>query len=343
MKLSDFDYELPEELIAQAPLTERDKARLLVFQNSKIIHSVFKELPSFLSKDDCLVINDSKVIHCRIFGKRPSGGKTEIFLLKRIDDLRWEALLQPLKKIKPDTEIKILQDLYCVLEKPKRFDVPNIVRFNRSVDFDTLSKIGHIPLPPYIKRSYSSIDEENKDRIYYQTVYAKKEGSVASPTAGLHFTEELLSKIQNMGVKIARVTLDISWATFKPVKTENIEEHKMHKEHYILDEENADIIRSTKGRIIAVGTTSCRVLEAINRKFNEIRPDEDETDIFLRPGNPPVVIDGLITNFHLPRSTLLMLVASFIGYNETLNIYNIAVKERYRFYSYGDAMLLLKS
>jgi S-adenosylmethionine:tRNA ribosyltransferase-isomerase len=250
-----------------------------------------------------------------------------------------------LKRLKPGVEISILPDLACILEDGKTFAAPNVVRFNRPMDYSDLERIGRIPLPPYIARDPDAESEEQTrtDREYYQTVYAKDYGSVAAPTAGLHFTEALLDRIRSRGVRIARVTLDVSWGTFRPVQSERIEDHKMHAERYHLDAENADLIRSCKGRRIPVGTTSCRVLETLMEKFGEIRPDSGETSIFLYPGKQLRSTDCLITNFHLPKSTLLMLVAAFIGFEETLRIYKIAVEERYKFFSYGDAMFLDRS
>jgi len=248
-----------------------------------------------------------------------------------------------LKKIKFDTRIVITPDLYAMIEETKSFKSPNIVKFSFPVDNETLGRIAVTPLPPYIKRDYRRYEsaEREEDSEYYQTVYAREYGSVASPTAGLHFTQALIDAIRAKGVTIARVSLDVSYGTFRPVKTEEIEEHKMHAESFRLTAENAELIKSAKGRVIAVGTTSTRVLESVFRQNGELRACEGQTDIFIYPGFEFKVISGLITNFHLPRSTLLMLVSAFIGLEKTRELYRIAIEQNYRFYSFGDAMLLL--
>lgn len=336
MNLDEFDYDLPGELVAREPLRDRDAARLMVWREGRVEHRIFRDLPDLLDPEDVLVVNDSRVMACRLFGRKPTGGRVEILLLRSLDDgTRWEALLKPLARLRPGMEIRLDAGPVCVLEERKRFDAPNIVRFDRPVWPEDLERWGTVPLPPYIGRPATA-----EDRTAYQTVYARAYGSVAAPTAGLHFTPRLLDRVRARGVRIVRVTLHVSWGTFRPVQVERIEEHRMHAERYEVDEENAEILRSCRGRRVCVGTTSCRVVETLMERHGEIRPDRGETDLFLYPGRPFRGTDVLVTNFHLPRSTLLMLVAAFIGLEETRRLYGLAVRERYRFYSYGDAMFL---
>lgn len=341
MKLKDFYYDLPEELIAQEPIADRDMSRLLVLgkDTGEISHRRFRDILEYLKKGDCLVLNNTRVIPARLYGvKKDSLGSIEFLLLNRKEKDIWEVMLRPGKKAKPgavfifgdgELEAEILE----ILEGGNR-----LVKFRyKGIFEEVLDRLGNIPLPPYIKKQL-----EDKER--YQTVYSKHEGSAAAPTAGLHFTEELLRELEAAGIKLAYVTLHVGLGTFRPVKTEIIEEHKMHSEYYELDEKNAEIIRSTKeagGRIICVGTTSTRTLESIMQKRGEIREDSGWTDIFIYPGYSFRITDGLITNFHLPESTLLMLVSALAGRDNIMRAYTEAVQERYRFFSFGDAMLII--
>jgi S-adenosylmethionine:tRNA ribosyltransferase-isomerase len=330
MKLSDFDYDLPKELIAQYPLQERDQARLLILnrRQEKIEHLLFKDITGYLKQDDLLVLNDTKVLPCRLIGKRLTGGKVEALLLKRKHDLTFEALIRP-ARIKFKERI-----IFNNGGISGELTAKNEITFSAS-DTEAIYKLGRIPLPPYIKR-----DPEDLDSIYYQTVYAEREGSIASPTAGLHFTKELIARINSQGVNIAYITLHISYSTFKPVKAEDVVSHKMEKEHYRIDEKVESLIKDTrknKRRIIAVGTTSLRALEsyALNQK------KEDGTDLFIYPGYKFGITDSLLTNFHLPRTTLFMLVCAFAGEALAKKAYQEAIDRKYRFYSYGDAMLII--
>ena len=341
MKLSDFDYELPEELIAQKPIEKRDESRLLVYhRDSKAIeHRRFYDIIEYLNEGDCLVINDTKVLPARLLGRRvDTGGKIEFVLLKQIDKNRWETLVKPGRRAKVGTRFSF-GDGMLIAEVVDKVDEGNrIVEFEYEGIFEeVLDRIGIIPLPPYIHEKL-----QNKDR--YQTVYAEHRGSVAAPTAGLHFTEELLEKIQKKGVSIARITLHVGLGTFRPVKTEIIEQHKMHEEFFQVTPEAAELINSARkngGRVIAVGTTSTRTLESIADESGYVKPQFGKTDIFIYPGYRFKAIDGLITNFHLPKSTLLMLVSALAGREEILRVYREAVEKRYRFFSFGDAMLIL--
>ncbi|CDF58339.1 tRNA preQ1(34) S-adenosylmethionine ribosyltransferase-isomerase QueA [Thermobrachium celere] len=340
MNVKDFYFDLPEELIAQHPIEPRDMSRLMVLdkKTGEIEHRIFRDILEYLNEGDCLVLNNSRVIPARLFGvKEDTGANVEFVLLKRIDKNRWETLVKPGKKAKIGTKFVFGDgELRCtVLENTDSGG--RIIEFEYEGVFEEiLDRLGNMPLPPYIK-------EELKDKERYQTVYSKVEGSAAAPTAGLHFTHELLEKIQNKGVKIAYLTLHVGLGTFRPVKVENIEEHKMHSEFYMIDEENAEIINSVKRsgkRIIAVGTTSCRTLETASDENGYVKAQSGWTDIFIYPGYKFKCIDGLITNFHLPESTLIMLVSALAGRENILNAYNTAVKERYRFFSFGDAMFI---
>ncbi|HHY82330.1 MAG TPA: tRNA preQ1(34) S-adenosylmethionine ribosyltransferase-isomerase QueA [Clostridiales bacterium] len=340
MKVSDFDYELPEELIAQTPLEKRDESRLLVYhRKSKVIeHRVFKEIGEYLYPGDCLVINDTKVIPARLLGNREdTGGKIEFVLLNREEGDTWRVLVKPGRRAQIGTRFVFGDGLLKAEVLSKTEEGGRIVRFFFDGVFEeVLDRVGIMPLPPYIH-------EELKDKNRYQTVYARYEGSAAAPTAGLHFTPELLKQLEDKGVIIARVTLHVGLGTFRPVKAENIEEHKMHEEVYDVSQEAADCIngaRKAGNRIIAVGTTSLRTLESIADESGVIHSGKGETGIFIYPGYRFKVTDALITNFHLPKSTLLMLVSALAGREEILKVYEEAISERYRFFSFGDAMFI---
>ena len=339
MKVSEFNYELPEELIAQTPIEKRDESRLMVLDRNKqtIEHKTFKDIIDYLQPGDCLVRNNTKVIPARIYGKKETGAKVEFLLLKNIEGDIWESIVRPGNKLHVGTKVIFGDGLLTaeILEimpggtRKVQFSYEGI--FNEILD-----KIGLMPLPPYIH-------EELKDNDRYQTVYAKYNGSAAAPTAGLHFTPELLKKIEEKGVKIANVTLHVGIGTFRPVKEENVENHEMHTEHFYIKQEDVDKINETKKqgkRVIAVGTTSCRVLETIADENGFVKETEGDTSIFIYPGYQFKCLDGLITNFHLPQSTLLMLVSALAGKDYILKAYNEAVKENYRFFSFGDAMFI---
>lgn len=341
-KTSDYFYELPEELIAQTPVEPRDHSSMLVLdrETGKTQHKHFYDILDYLKPGDCLILNDSRVLPARIFGtKKDTGAHVEFLLLKCVGNNKWETLVKPGRKAKVGAEFVfspgVLEGkITDVLEDGNR-----IIDFSCEGNFYTiLEELGKMPLPPYIT-------EELKDQERYQTVYSHELGSAAAPTAGLHFTKELLKKIEEKGVKIGYVTLHVGLGTFRPVKAENITEHKMHSEHYHLPKETADLINETKkngGRVIAVGTTSCRTLESV-ATFNggKILESDGWTSIFIYPGYEFKVLDGLITNFHLPESTLIMLVSAFAGYEHVMAAYKEAVEKRYRFFSFGDAMLII--
>jgi len=340
MKVSDFNYDLPEELIAQHPYEKRDEARLMVLykNNKKIEDKIFSDVIDYLNPGDCLVINNTKVIPARLYGKKDTGAKVEFLLLKRLEGDFWEVMVRPGNKLKPGTKVAfgdgiLNAEILDVLEGGNRkvkFEYDGI--FNEILD-----KIGLMPLPPYIKESL-------KEKDKYQTVYAKYDGSAAAPTAGLHFTEELLEKIKEKGIEIAKVTLHVGIGTFRPVKVENIEDHNMHSEHYYIKEEDAEKINKAKReghKIVAVGTTSCRVLESVADENGFVKAIEGDTNIFIYPGYKFKCLDSLITNFHLPESTLIMLVSSLAGREFIMEAYNHAVEEKYKFFSFGDAMIIL--
>lgn len=340
MKKSDFNYELPEELIAQTPLEKRDTSRLMHLDKNtgEIEHLHFYDLPKFLKKGDCLVLNDSRVLPARLIGERPTGGAIELLLLKDLGGDRWECLSRPGRKTRPGQEIVFGNgELKAVIEDVVE-DGNRIVKFMYSGIFlEILEHLGQMPLPPYIKEKL-----ENPER--YQTVYSKELGSAAAPTAGLHFTESLLDEIRSMGVNIAFVTLHVGLGTFRPVKEENIEDHPMHSEFCIISKETAEIVNSTKqsgGRVICVGTTSCRTVESFCDENGHLKETSGWTDIFIYPGYKFKCLDGLITNFHLPESTLIMLVSALAGRETILNAYKCAVDNRYRFFSFGDAMIII--
>lgn len=340
MDVKDFYYELPQELIAQDPLKDRSDSRLMVLnrRSGEISHRIFREITDYLKPKDCLVINNTKVIPARLYGIREdTGAKIELLLLKRKENDIWETLVKPGKKAKTGTKISFGEGLL----KGEIIDV--IEDGNRLIHFsyegifeEILDELGQMPLPPYITHAL-------QDKNRYQTVYAKYDGSAAAPTAGLHFTPELLEQIQTMGVKIAEVTLHVGLGTFRPVKVSDVLSHHMHSEYFQIDTEAADLINQTKdagGRIISVGTTSTRTLESAADETGHIKAQSGWTDIFIYPGYSFKVIDGLITNFHLPESTLLMLVSALAGREQILSAYQTAVKEKYRFFSFGDAMFI---
>ncbi len=340
MDLNDFDYELPQELIAQDPLEDRSSSRLLILDKNTgdIQHKIFKDIIDELRKGDCLVINNTKVIPARLLGSRKgTGAAIEVLLLKRRSDSSWECLVKPGKKCRIGTEIDFGDGLLTGTITEVIDDGNRIIRFTYDGIFEEiLDKLGEMPLPPYITHKLA-------DRNRYQTVYAKFDGSAAAPTAGLHFTNELLDEIRGRGINIAEVTLHVGLGTFRPVKVDKIEEHHMHTEHYMVDVPTAKLINETKkngGRVIAVGTTSCRTLESAADENGVIHPGESDTAIFIYPGYKFKMIDALITNFHLPKSTLVMLVSALAGRENILNAYNVAVEERYRFFSFGDAMFI---
>ena len=339
MKTSDFYFNLPEEQIAQVPLTDRTSSKLMVLdkQTGETKHQHFYDIIDYLNEGDCLVLNDTRVIPARLFGARPSGGKVEFLLLTRKDEKRWEVLVKPGKKARVGDEIIFGEGLLKAKVEEIIEDGNRIVSFEYEGIFEeVLDQLGEMPLPPYIH-------EKLEDKERYQTVYSKHEGSAAAPTAGLHFTNELLDKIKEKGIKIAYVTLHVGLGTFRPVKVEDVLEHEMHSEFYQIDEQNAAIINETKkagGRIISVGTTSTRTLESNADEKGMVRAGSGWTNIFIYPGYTFKCIDALITNFHLPESTLIMLVSALAGKEHTLRAYNEAVKEGYRFFSFGDAMFI---
>ena len=341
MKTSDFYYDLPKELIAQTPAEPRDSSRLLVLdrQSGETVHKHFFDIIDYLDEGDLLVCNDSRVLPARIYGiKEPTGARVEFLLLKQISGNRWETLCKPGKKAKEGARFSFGDGLLYATVTEVKDDGNRVVDFECDENFfAALDKIGQMPLPPYIT-------EELKDKERYQTVYSHELGSAAAPTAGLHFTTELMDKIRAKGVNIAYVTLHVGLGTFRPVKVDDVTKHKMHSEHYEVPEETAELIKKTKQsgkRVIAVGTTSCRTLESVAAEHGEVVPCEGFTEIFIYPGFEFKVLDGLITNFHLPESTLIMLVSAFAGYGNIMNAYKTAVKERYRFFSFGDAMCIL--
>ena len=339
MKVSEFNYDLPEELIAQVPIKNRDESRLMVLNRKEqtIEHKHFKDILEYLKPGDCLVRNNTKVIPARLYGKKETGAVVEFLLLKRIEEDIWEVMVRPGRKLLKGAKVVfgdgILEgEILEVLDNGNRK-----VKFTYQGIFnEILDKIGLMPLPPYIKETL-----KEKDR--YQTVYAKYEGSAAAPTAGLHFTEELIEEIKKKGIEIANVTLHVGIGTFRPVKVDTIEEHEMHSEHFYIKDEDVEKINNTKkngGRIIAVGTTSCRVLESIADENGLVQATEKDTNIFIYPGYKFKCIDALITNFHLPESTLIMLVSALAGRDYIMKAYEEAVKEKYRFFSFGDAMFI---
>ena len=339
MKRTDFSFDLPEELIAQTPLQRRDASRLLHLDKNtgELEHAHFYDLPRYLRPGDCLVLNDSRVLPARLIGSRPSGGAVELVLLRDLGDGKWECLSRPGRKTRPGQELlfgdgELSATVLEVTEGGNR-----IVQFHyEGIFLEVLERLGKMPLPPYIR-------EELQDSERYQTVYSRELGSAAAPTAGLHFTRELLEEIEKKGVNIAYVTLHVGLGTFRPVKDEEIEDHPMHAEFCIVPERTARLVTETKrkgGRIVSVGTTSCRTLESFAKEDGTLEPCSGWTNIFIYPGYRFKCIDALVTNFHLPESTLIMLVSALAGREHVLNAYKVAVQERYRFFSFGDAMLI---
>ncbi len=339
MKVSEFNYNLPEELIAQTPIKNRDESRLMILDRKRetIEHKIFRDILDYLQPGDCLVRNNTKVIPARLYGKKETGANVEFLLLNRIEEDFWEVMVRPGRKLPVGTKVTFGDGLLEAEILELLNDGNRKVKFSYDGIFnEILDKIGLMPLPPYIK-------EKLEDKKRYQTVYAQYEGSAAAPTAGLHFTEELLKKIQEKGVEIANVTLHVGIGTFRPLKVEKIEDHDMHTEHFYIKEEDVEKINNAKKngkRVIAIGTTSCRVLESIANEEGLVKPYEGDTQIFIYPGYKFKCIDGLITNFHLPESTLIMLVSALAGKEYIMKAYNEAVKEKYRFFSFGDAMFI---
>lgn len=339
MKTSDFIYELPEELIAQTPMAQRDASRLMLLNkdSGEVAHEHFFDLPDHLQPGDCLVLNDSRVLPARLFGVRPTGGAAEVVLLKDLGDKRWECLCRPGKKMRLGSEVSFGDGKLKAIVEDIHDDGNRVLRFvYDGIFLELLEELGQMPLPPYIKAQL-----EDKER--YQTVYSRQTGSAAAPTAGLHFTPELLDKIRAKGVEVCFVTLHVGLGTFRPVKVENIEDHDMHSEYCTVPKETADAIMACKargGRVVSVGTTTCRTLESFAQADGSIQESAGWTNIFIYPGYKFKCIDALVTNFHLPGSTLLMLVSALTGRENALRAYETAVKERYRFFSFGDAMFI---
>lgn len=340
MKTHDFWYELPEELIAQTPLEKRDTSRLMVLdrETGEITHKHFYDIIDYLNPGDCLVMNDSRVLPARLLGHRPTGGAVEVLLLRDLGNKCWECLCKPGRKMQPGNEVIFSDGELTATVKEVREDGNRVVEFHyEGIFLEVLERLGKMPLPPYIKA-------ELKDQERYQTVYSREVGSAAAPTAGLHFTRELLEKVREKGVSEAFVTLHVGLGTFRPVKAEEITDHHMHSELCMMNAETARLLNETKrrgGRIICVGTTSCRTLESLVNDDGTFEARSKWTEIFIYPGYSFKAMDGLITNFHLPESTLVMLVSAFAGREHVLSAYAEAVKERYRFFSFGDAMCIL--
>ena len=340
MKTHDFWYDLPEELIAQTPLERRDGSRLMVLnrETGEIQHKHFYDIIDYLNPGDCLVMNDSRVLPARLMGHRPTGGVVEVLLLRDLGNKRWECLCKPGRKMQVGNEVIFGDSELTAVVREVREDGNRVVEFKyEGIFLEVLERLGKMPLPPYIK-------EELQDQERYQTVYSKEVGSAAAPTAGLHFTKELLEKIREKGVNEAFVTLHVGLGTFRPVKAEEVTEHHMHSELCMMNAETAKMLNETKrsgGRIICVGTTSCRTLESLVNDDGTFEAKSKWTDIFIYPGYTFKAMDGLITNFHLPESTLVMLVSAFAGREHVLNAYEEAVKKRYRFFSFGDAMCIM--
>ncbi|HAT4338317.1 TPA: tRNA preQ1(34) S-adenosylmethionine ribosyltransferase-isomerase QueA [Clostridium perfringens] len=340
MKVSDFYFELPEELIAQYPLEKRDSSRLMVLdkKTGEIEHRKFHDILEYLNEGDTLVLNNTRVLPARLIGeKEETGGKIEFLLLKRIEEDKWECLAKPGRKAKVGTVFTFGEGKLKAIVREIGEEGNRIIEFKYDGIFEqVLDELGQMPLPPYIH-------EKLEDKERYQTVYSKEKGSAAAPTAGLHFTEELLKEIKDKGVNIAYLTLHVGLGTFRPVKVDDVNNHVMHSEYYHLDKENAELINKTKEagkRVIAVGTTSSRTLETIGDENGRVREQSGWTDIFIYPGYKFKIVDNLITNFHLPESTLIMLVSALAGQDNIMNAYNTAVKEKYRFFSFGDSMFI---
>ncbi|QRN86491.1 tRNA preQ1(34) S-adenosylmethionine ribosyltransferase-isomerase QueA [Clostridia bacterium] len=339
MKVEDFDYELPHDRIAQTPVEPRDSSRLMVInkENKSIEHKVFRDIEDYLHQGDVLVLNNTKVIPARIFGKKSTGANIEIMLLKNLGNDEWEALARPGKRVKKGVELTFGDRLSCVCTGIDEASGSRFIKFKYDGVFEEiLDEIGLMPLPPYITEKL-----ENKER--YQTVYAKYDGSAAAPTAGLHFTKSLMKRLQDKGVILCEVVLHVGLGTFRPVKVDTIEDHKMHTEYYEVPQKTADILQKAKDekrRVIAVGTTSVRTLESLMRDEGKIKAHKGDTDIFIYPGYEYKLVDAIITNFHLPKSTLIMLVSAFAGRELVMKAYQEAVEKEYRFFSFGDAMFI---
>ncbi len=339
MKTADFDFQLPEELIAQTPLERRDASRLLTLDKNTgaVAHHHFYDLPRFLRAGDCMVLNDSRVLPARLIGRRPSGGACEVLLLVDKGENLWECLVRPGRKLKPGAQVIFGDGHLTATIEAELEDGKRAVRFHyQGIFLEILEQLGKMPLPPYIKA-------ELQDQERYQTVYSKVTGSAAAPTAGLHFTPELLEQIRDIGIKVCYVTLHVGLGTFRPVKTENIDDHEMHSEFCAISQETADTINETKkngGRVICVGTTSCRTIESFAAEDGTLSERSGWTNIFIYPGYKFKVLDALVTNFHLPQSTLIMLVSALAGREHVLAAYETPVKEKYRFFSFGDAMFI---
>ncbi len=346
MLLSEFDYELPEDLIAQLPADKRENSRMLVLNRGKhsISHKHFYDIVDLIEPNSLLVLNNTKVLPARLYGTKETGAKIEIFLLKQKENDSWEVLIKPSKRVKSGTIVKVSDELSVEVLERLEDDGEWLVKLIYYGNLlDILHRNGNIPLPPYIERKLQSEDIKKLDFERYQTVYAKDEGSVAAPTAGLHFTEEILQKLKDKGVEIAYVTLNVGLGTFRPVKCENVLEHKMHSETFEITQEAADAINSAKmcgKKIIAVGTTTVRTLETAYQRYGEIKACHDHSELFIYPPYDFKVIDNLITNFHLPKSTLLMLVSALAGKDFIFEAYKEAIENRYRFFSYGDCMYI---
>lgn len=346
MLLSEFDYQLPEELIAQRPSDKRENSKMLVLNRGehKILHKHFYDIVDLIDDNCILILNNTKVIPARLYGYKDTGAKIEVFLLKEKDNHNWEVLIKPSKRVKVGTIVKISDELSCEVLESLPDDGKWLVKMIYDGDiFEILHRVGNIPLPPYIERKMSNEELKKLDFERYQTVYAKDEGSVAAPTAGLHFTQEILEKLKNKGVQIGYVTLNVGIGTFRPVKCENVLDHKMDSEAFEISEETANLINKAKSEgknLIAVGTTTVRTLETAFQQFGEIKACKSASELFIYPPYEFKVVDKLITNFHLPKSTLLMLVSALAGKDFIFEAYNEAIKEKYRFYSYGDCMFI---
>lgn len=340
MKTADFYYELPESLIAQTPLEPRDSSRLMLLnrKTGEINHKHFYDIVDYLNEGDCLIVNDSRVLPARIYGtKHETGANVEFLLLKQVESTRWECLVKPGKKAREGAKFTFGDGIMNGTIIEVKEDGNRVIEFDCKENFfETLEKLGQMPLPPYIT-------EALKDKERYQTVYSNELGSAAAPTAGLHFTKELLQKIKDKGVNIGYVTLHVGLGTFRPVKVDDVTDHKMHSEHYCVPQETADLIEQTHQngrRVIAVGTTSCRTLESVAKEHGKVIACDGYTDIFIYPSFEFKVLDGLVTNFHLPESTLIMLVSAFSTFDNVMNAYKVAVDSKYRFFSFGDAMFI---
>lgn len=345
ISIKEYDYELPKELIAQTPSEKRENCRMMVLDrnNQTIEHKHFYDITDYFDKDDVLVLNNTKVIPARLFGRKNTGAHIEVFLLKQIGDKTWEVLINPSKRVREESIIEISPDLY-VKVLTRQNEGKWLVELHYDGNFyEILDKVGNIPLPPYIERTMTDEQLKSLDYDRYQTVYAQREGSVAAPTAGLHFTKEILEKLKTKGVQICYVTLNVGLGTFRPVKVDNILEHKMDSEEFEISAQTAKIINEAKKsgkRITAVGTTTVRTLETCMQKYDEILEVIDDSTLFIYPGFKYRVVDRLLTNFHLPKSTLIMLTSAFAGKDFVFRAYKEAIKESYKFYSYGDCMLI---